>query len=396
MNIFGLGSKKEEKMLKAAEIGDLTLLRELVASGADVNYKGKNGSCAVLVATSEGHVDCVKYLIDAGADVNSLAKFGITPLYMAVSGGHGQITNILIKASANLNHKTEILDYSVLHLAVSSGYIDCVKYLTEAGANVNLPTTDNVTPLHLAAEKGYAEIIDMLIKAGANVNAVNNNKATPCDLAAKNGFNQIVRILIDAGATTRSNDESTLSLESFNSPVFEWSNSEYVGANQEWVRKINQESRNAIAWFNAQKFVPIPTWGGLSVEAEYLYSMAIQAQNAGIVQEAWAGFYQALQRYCRLNDNKKIGLTCFNLGKVYGIRKNWELAMLMFLQSVYITKKLGDQKGFAWSVFYLGDVMGNLGDKATAKLFLTEVLSVFREVLPENVAGVEACIHRFT
>jgi hypothetical protein len=68
----------------------------------------------------------------------------------------------------------------------------------------------------------------------------------------------------------------------------------------------------------------------------------------------------------------------------------------MFLHSVYITKKLGDKVGFAWSVFYLGDVMNNLGDKASAKLFFTEALPIFREVLPENVAAVEANIRRVT
>ena len=190
-------------------------------------------------------------------------------------------------------------------------------------------------------------------------------------------------------------EKSAVSLESFNSPVFKYSGGEYIGTNQEWVKKIKQESRDAIAWFNAQNFVPIPALG-LKIEAEYCFDMALQAQNAGIIKEAWVGFHQALQRYCRLNDSKMIARSCFNLGKVYGVNKNWELAMLMFLHSVYITKKLGDQKGFAWSVFYLGDVMSNLGDKVTAKRFLTEALPVFQQVLPDDVAGVETCIRRLT
>jgi len=203
---------------------------------------------------------------------------------------------------------------------------------------------------------------------------------------------------INCVTTTLNKNEplnSVLSLESFNSPVFEWSGSGYTGKNQEWARKIQHESNDAIAWFTAQNFAPIPTWGGLKVEAEYCFNMAAQAQDAGIIQEAWAGFYQALIRYCRLNDSKNISLTCFNLGKVYGVRQNWELAMLMFLHSVYLTMKLGDQKGYAWSVFYLSDAVDNLGDSATAKLFLAkEALPVFQRVLPENVADVESCIRR--
>ncbi|MDR2720222.1 MAG: ankyrin repeat domain-containing protein, partial [Nitrososphaerota archaeon] len=333
MNIFGSSHKKEEKLLRAVEIGDITLVRELVASGTDINYKGKNGSSAVLFAVCGGYVDCVKYLIEAGADVNSSAKYGITPLYMAANSScseRGQIVKMLIKAGADLNHKMDLLDHSALHAAASNGYVDCLKYLIEGGANVNLSNTEGVTPLHLAAERGYAEIADMLVKAGANVNAVNNNKDTPYTLATRKGFNQIMDILttVDVVGSPNVSVKNGLSLESFNFSVFEYSGSEYIGANQEWVRKINQESSNAITWFNAQKFVPIPTWGGLQVEAQYCYDMAIQAQNTGNVQEAWAGFHQALQRYCRLyysSSSKMVGLSCFNLGKVYGVNKNWEL-----------------------------------------------------------------------
>ena len=232
----------------------------------------------------------------------------------------------------------------------------------------------------------------------ANANHANGTTYKVSDSASgavNNGSDHAIGNASYASVSTyHVNTHSSLSLDSFNSPVFEWSSGDYAGANQEWVGKIKRESSAAIAWFNSQNFVPIPSLGDPQLEADYCYSMAEQAQNAGIIQEAWAGFYQALQRYCRLNDSMKIGSTCFNLGKVYGVLKNWEMAMLMFLHGVHITKKLGDQKGFAWSLFYLGDVMSNLGDKATAKLFFAEALPVFRQVLPENAAGVEAAIRR--
>ena len=185
--------------------------------------------------------------------------------------------------------------------------------------------------------------------------------------------------------------ESVIALESFNFPVFEYSDGRYFGANQEWAGKVNQESNNAIAWFNAQNFVPIPDLG-LGFEAEYCFDMATQARSGGNFQEAWAGFHQALHRYCRLKNDKMIGLSCFNLGTIYFNWQKWDLARLMFSQSVYINKRLGEKEEYAWSVFQLSAVMSILGDDASARMLLTEVLPVFQQVLPESVALVEEAI----
>lgn len=177
-------------------------------------------------------------------------------------------------------------------------------------------------------------------------------------------------------------------------PVFRWGGSDYEGSNPAQVDKVRQENQSAIKWFNAQNFVPIPTDGGEQVAATYCFDMASIAQNKGLYQEAWAGFHQALRRFAGLNDERMLGLTCFNLGKVYGARDNWEMAQLMFLQSAYLTGKIGDEKGHGWSLAYLGDTSDRVGDKLLATEVISEALSIFKRVSPENVPNLEKALRR--
>lgn len=185
-----------------------------------------------------------------------------------------------------------------------------------------------------------------------------------------------------------------ISFNSLKSPVFEWSKSSFVGSNQALVDKVQHENSSAIVWFNAQHFAPIPTFGGERGAAEYCFDMASQAQGSGIVQEAWAGFHQALRRFAQLQNEKMLGLTCFNLGKVYGNRENWEMAQLMFLQSAYLTNKIGEEKGYAWALSYLGDTSDKLGKTSLAIQFISEALPVFQKVSPGDVPGVNAALRR--
>jgi len=197
-------------------------------------------------------------------------------------------------------------------------------------------------------------------------------------------------------ASTVFRRESTVSVESLREPVFQWSGNDFGGPKQDWVDQVREENRSAISWFDAQGFAPIPTFAGEEGAAEYCFDMASQAQNSGNTQEAWAGFHQALRRFARLQNRKMLGLTCFSLGKVYGVRQNWEMARLMFLQSAYLANETGREEGYAWALFYLGDTSDKLGDKDLAVQFISEALPVFQKASPNDVPGVQAALRRLT
>jgi tetratricopeptide (TPR) repeat protein len=178
--------------------------------------------------------------------------------------------------------------------------------------------------------------------------------------------------------------------------AFRWAGdtfySGYSGDLVNW--QLKEENEEAISWFRQQDFVPIPTSMGDKGAAEYCFSMASQAQNSGILQEAWAGFHLALRYFLGLHDEKMIGLTCFRLGQVYGARENWDMAQLMFFQSAYLAREAGDRKGFGWSLFYLGDTYDRLGDRAFARGFVSDALAILVEEAPERVPEVEEALRR--
>ena len=54
----------------AAALGDLALVKESLAKGADVNYQNGDGRSALMRSSKRGHLDVVKCLLEHGALVN--------------------------------------------------------------------------------------------------------------------------------------------------------------------------------------------------------------------------------------------------------------------------------------------------------------------------------------
>lgn len=173
-----------------------------------------------------------------------------------------------------------------------------------------------------------------------------------------------------------------------------WTDGMLTGNDSDVAGMVDKENRAAVAWFDSQHFPPIPTFAGEGGAAEYCFDMASMAQSSGIVKEAWAGFHQALYRFLKLDNKKMAGLTCFNLGKVYGVQNNWEMARAMFRQSAYLAKSTGDRKGYAWSLFYLGDTCERLGDKGLCRKHWQESHEIFLEISPSDARNVQGALEK--
>ncbi|VDI13136.1 Hypothetical predicted protein, partial [Mytilus galloprovincialis] len=68
--------KRNEKLIKAAEDGDLEKVKNLVRHGADINYKDTFGSFTALhCAANNGKIEIINYLADNEADMNCRNKW---------------------------------------------------------------------------------------------------------------------------------------------------------------------------------------------------------------------------------------------------------------------------------------------------------------------------------
>ncbi len=69
----------ETPLMQAAEKGQTETVKGLIAKGADVNSKHKDGLTALMWPAGRGHTETVKALLEAEADVNAAAEFGGPP-----------------------------------------------------------------------------------------------------------------------------------------------------------------------------------------------------------------------------------------------------------------------------------------------------------------------------
>jgi ankyrin repeat protein len=108
-------------------------VRELIATGADVNRRHKFGNTPLWEAAFHGRVDVAGILLDAGADPAVYADDGSGPLYWAASNGHLAVVEMLLRRGADPNALRDN-DLSPLAIAISKGHAEIAVLLVGARA----------------------------------------------------------------------------------------------------------------------------------------------------------------------------------------------------------------------------------------------------------------------
>ena len=118
--------------------------------GADINAQGGKYGSALTAASSQGYKTVVKLLLAAGADVNAQ---GGNALEAASSQGYKTVVKLLLAAGADININAQGGIYDNAPQAASDrGYEALVKLLLAAGADIN---TQGGSALKAALSQGY-------------------------------------------------------------------------------------------------------------------------------------------------------------------------------------------------------------------------------------------------
>ena len=99
-------SSESNALCNAVRSGDLQAVKEQLANGVDINAEDSEfGVTALSWAALLDNTEIAKFLIAKGADINAKSRDGSTPLHSAAFLGHTEIAELLIQKGAEVNPK---------------------------------------------------------------------------------------------------------------------------------------------------------------------------------------------------------------------------------------------------------------------------------------------------
>jgi ankyrin repeat protein len=140
-------------LIIASSQGDLASVGDLLARGASVDLRDRNGATALAHAAYWGHVRIVHELIQSGAAVDALDSEGLTPLAHALILGQSQVVQLLLQHGAQADH-VGAQGITPLMVAAESPHAseDLIRLLLDAGADPARIDTDGRSALNYACD----------------------------------------------------------------------------------------------------------------------------------------------------------------------------------------------------------------------------------------------------
>jgi ankyrin repeat protein len=105
--LSALEGAAETPLHGAAWGGDLEEVKQLIAEGADVNYRDAANETPLHGAAAWGRAEVVRFLIESGAHVNMPGTTQLTPLHWAAGWGNLETVKVLLLSGADVRAKNE-------------------------------------------------------------------------------------------------------------------------------------------------------------------------------------------------------------------------------------------------------------------------------------------------
>ncbi|WP_326764267.1 hypothetical protein OG978_06490 [Streptomyces sp. NBC_01591] len=203
-----------------------TLVRSLIADGADVSARDEDGATALHRAVkapynSDGPLPCpevVRALLECGADVHAVDKNGVPPAGWAVAFSDSDPAAVVRRSvdilTLLVEHGARLDGPSGFTTGRSFAHHRCVAaplyaFLLDHGAPTDAVNDRGDTPLHATVRSARPGLVKLLLERGADNAAVNGLGRTPLGIALRlpeysmeqrQARSEIVSLLQAAGA----------------------------------------------------------------------------------------------------------------------------------------------------------------------------------------------------
>ena len=119
---------KADKLFKAIDSGNIEKSLAIIRKIRDIDCRDKTGNTPLIISCGKNSITLVRELLDSGADVNAVNSENETPALIAAKTGHIEFINHLIDHNADINIKDKS-GYGVLHAAAGFGHLAMVEIL---------------------------------------------------------------------------------------------------------------------------------------------------------------------------------------------------------------------------------------------------------------------------
>jgi ankyrin repeat protein len=182
--------------LRREPSGHAAVCHLLLAGGARLEERDKNGNTALMIAASWGHASVCEVLLTAGAQLEQRSADGRTALVIAASGGHTAVCQLLLAAGARRSPTEHAAGCTAIHYAAINGHVDCVEELLLAGAAPNTRGGPcSRTPLVMAASLNHYAIAELCVAFGADLRSTDASNSTAVDWALDHDNHDMARML---------------------------------------------------------------------------------------------------------------------------------------------------------------------------------------------------------
>ena len=184
VNMFSVDENNQTALFKAAESGNLVLLRALLEEKIAPEHMDNFGEPALMVALRCGNRSVAECLLKIARDpVNTMDKEGATLLHKAAWGNLPELAKLLLEEYSFDLEAKDHYGRTALHIAAYQGNTRILKYLLEHAANVNAADNEGRTPIFSGAYDGNLKTVRLLCEYDANLHLKDNINLTVLEYA---------------------------------------------------------------------------------------------------------------------------------------------------------------------------------------------------------------------